>query len=124
MRLTRRRFGATGASLLTAALAAPSIAQPVSTLRYIPISDLTGIDPIWTTSTAVRNHGYLVYDTLFGTDASYAVQPQMAQGSETTQDGRMVTIRLREGLRFHDKSPVLARDCVASAGVPRTGSAR
>lgn len=115
MRLTRRRLAVTGgASLLTAALAAPSAAQPASTLRYIPISDLTGIDPIWTTSTAVRNHGYLVYDTLFGTDANYAVQPQMAQGSEVSADGQTVTIWLRDGLRFHDKSPVLARDCVAS----------
>ena len=114
MRLTRRRFAGTGASLLTAALATPSIAQPANTLRYIPISDLTGIDPIWTTSTAVRNHGYLVYDTLFGTDANYAVQPQMARGSEVTNAGRTVTIRLRDGLRFHDESPVLARDCVAS----------
>ncbi len=115
MRLTRRRLAAAGGvSLLTAALAAPSVAQPTTTLRYIPISDLTGIDPIWTTSTAVRNHGYLVYDTLFGTDAAYAVQPQMAQGSEVTAAGRSVTIRLRDGLRFHDNSPVLARDCVAS----------
>ena len=31
-------------------------------MKFIPVSDLTGIDPIWTTSTAVRNHGYLVYD--------------------------------------------------------------
>lgn len=95
-------------------LSAPAIAQPAKTLRFLPVSDLTGIDPIWTTSTAVRNHGYLVYDTLFGTDAQFNVRPQMAEGAETSPDGLTVTIKLREGLKFHDGSPVLARDCVQS----------
>lgn len=44
MNLTCRSLGALGASLLTASLARPPIAQPTSTLRYMPISDLTGID--------------------------------------------------------------------------------
>ena len=38
----------------------------------------------------------------------------MAEGHTVEEDGRRVTIRLREGLRFHDGEPVRARDCVAS----------
>jgi len=34
-------------------------------------------DPIWTTAYITRNHGYLVYDTLFGTDDTLQIRPQM-----------------------------------------------
>ena len=114
MLMTRRMAVSGIASLMTSGLPLPAIAQRSSTLRYIPVADLTSIDPIWTTSTPVRNHGYLVYDTLFGTDSAYKVRPQMAEGAEVSSDGLVTTIRLREGLRFHDNEPVLARDCVAS----------
>lgn len=114
MKITRRLVTSGAASLFTTGLAMPAIAQRLSTLNYIPVVDLTSIDPIWTTLTSVRNHGYLVYDTLFGTDANYVVRPQMAEGAEVSPDGLVTTIRLRQGLRFHDNEPVLARDCVAS----------
>ena len=112
MTLNRREL-LTGGSALAASttLATPALAQ---TAKFIPVSDLTGIDPIWTTSTAVRNHAYLVYDTLFGTDAEFNAQPQMAEGHETSADGLTVTIKLRDGLKWHDGAPVLARDCAQS----------
>ena len=63
---------------------------------------------------STRNHGYLVYDTLYGMDQDLAVRPQMAAGHVIEDDGRRWVITLREGLRFHDGSPVLARDVVPS----------
>ena len=107
------RRAALGA-LAGAALARPALAQTTPALRFIPATDLAALDPIWTTGYVVRNHGYMVYDTLFATDAAFRIRPQMAEGIDTTDDGRTATIRLREGLRFHDGAPVLARDCVAS----------
>jgi peptide/nickel transport system substrate-binding protein len=56
----------------------------------------------------------LVFDTLYGTDAQYRVQPQMVEGAVTENDGREWRLTLRDGLRFHDGTPVLARDVVAS----------
>ena len=105
-------------TLLAAAagLAAPHIgrAQDLQTLRFIPQSDLAVLDPIWTQGYVTRNHGLMVFDTLYGTDGQYRPQPQMLDGHETDADGLTWTLRLRDGLRFHDDSPVLARDCVAS----------
>lgn len=114
MLITRRMVASGVASLVATNVSLPAVAQRTSTLKYIPVTDLTSIDPIWTTSTAVRNHGYLVFDTLFGTDTAYNVRPQMAEGAEVSSDGLVTTIRLRQGLRFHDGEPVLSRDCVAS----------
>ena len=110
--MRRRTFLAAGA----AALAAPAVgrAQGARVLRMVPQANVTSIDPIWTTAIVTRNHAYVIYDTLFGLDAELRPRPQMAAGLKVEQDGRRVTIPLRAGLRFHDGTPVLARDCVAS----------
>jgi len=77
-------------------------------------SDLKILDPIWTTAYIVRNHGYMIYDTLFATDANGEVKPQMVDKYEMSADKRTYTFTLREGLAWHDGQPVAAEDCVAS----------
>ena len=111
--MKRRTFLAASA---TAALAAPRIghAQGAKVLKFIPQSDLAVLDPIWTTAYVTRNHAYMVFDTLFSTNAKFEAVPQMAEGFTTENDGKLVTIKLRDGLMFHDGQKVLARDCVAS----------
>ena len=110
--MDRRSFLAASA----VALAAPRIgrAEGASTLRFIPQADLAVLDPIWTAAYVTRNHGYLVFDTLFGLDAQFKAQPQMAEGAATEDQGKTWRVTLRDGLKFHDSTPVLARDCVAS----------
>ena len=100
----------------TAALAAPPIAtaQGRNVFRVVPEGDLPVLDPVWTTATNARNHGYLVFDTLWGQDASYAMQPQMVAGQVVENDGKQWTVTLRDGLKFHDGEPVRARDVVPS----------
>ncbi len=100
----------------TAGLAAPALvrAQSATTLRFVPQADLASLDPIWTTAYQTRDHAFLVFDTLFGQDGGYRAQPQMLAGFTTAPDGLAWTLTLRDGLRFHDGTPVLARDCVAS----------
>ena len=56
----------------------------------------------------------MVFDTLFGIDEHFIVQPRMADGYVIEDDGKRWIITLREGLRFHDGEPVLARDVVPS----------
>jgi peptide/nickel transport system substrate-binding protein len=99
-----------------AALAAPSIvrAEAQSTLTFVPHADLASLDPVWTTADITRNFSLAVYDTLYGFDADFAVQPQMVAGESTSDDGKQWDLTLRDGLKFHDGSPVLARDCVAT----------
>ena len=114
MSTTRRAVLAAGAVALAAPLARPAIAQPARVLRFIPEGDVAVLDPIWTTATVTRNHGYLVFDTLYGQDAQFRIQPQMVAGHTTEQDGRLWRLTLREGLRFHDGEPVRAQDVVPS----------
>jgi peptide/nickel transport system substrate-binding protein len=108
----RRTFLAAGA----ATLAAPALvrAEATTTLRFIPQADLTALDPVWTSVYVTRNHAYLVFDTLYGQDSAYRIQPQMVEGHTVADDGRLWRLTLRPGLLFHDNTPVLARDAVAS----------
>ena len=94
-------------------LARPNIARAAGAkvLRFVPQADLAVLDPVWTTAYVTRNHGMAVFDTLFGTDSKFQPQPQMADGVQTGKEWRLT---LRDGLKFHDGTPVLARDCVAS----------
>jgi peptide/nickel transport system substrate-binding protein len=112
----KRRDFLAGGMAGAAALAAPTLARAsaASTLKFIPQADLVVLDPIWTTATVTRNHAFLVFDTLFGHDGAFKAQPQMAAGATSENGGKLWTIMLRDGLAFHDKTPVLARDCVAS----------
>lgn len=99
-----------------AGLAAPAFAQNprARTLRFVPQANLTSLDPIWTTAAVTENHGWTVFDTLYGMTDDLKVAPQMAEGHSVSDDGLTWLIKLREGLRFHDGEPVLARDCAAS----------
>ena len=65
--------------LAACALAVPvaAAAQQPKTLRVVMHSDLKILDPIWTTAFIVRNHGYMIYDTLFALDGNLQIKPQM-----------------------------------------------
>jgi peptide/nickel transport system substrate-binding protein len=99
-----------------AALAAPRIARAEAqkVMRFIPQADLASLDPVWTTADVTRNHAFLVFDTLYGLDNQYQAHPQMAAGHTIGADELQWDITLRDGLKFHDNTPVLAKDCVAS----------
>jgi peptide/nickel transport system substrate-binding protein len=98
-----------------AALALPSIAraEATTTLKFIPYADLALLDPL-VSAFVTRNHAMMVYDTLFALDEAGVAQPQMLEGFSVEPDGKTWTLTLRDGLMFHDGTPVLARDAVAS----------
>jgi peptide/nickel transport system substrate-binding protein len=113
--MKRRQFLAASA----AALALPSVARSEknSVLKYVPIGDLPTVDPIVSVDGETRNHGFMVFDTLYGqagAEQGFAARPQMVAGHTIENDGRTWRLSLRDGLVFHDGSKVLARDCVAS----------
>lgn len=113
----RRRHllaAATAAALPARAALGQGTAGAARVLKFVPQADLAVLDPIVTTAYVTRHHGYAVWDTLYGFTQDYTAEPQMAEGHSVEDEGRRVTIRLREGLKFHDGAPVRAVDCVAS----------
>ena len=101
------------AAAVAGAVSVPALADN-STFRAVVHADLKNIDPIWTTAYISRNHGYMVWDTLFASDEKFEIQPQMAESATVSEDGKTYTIKLRPGLKWHDGSPVTPDDCIAS----------
>jgi peptide/nickel transport system substrate-binding protein len=56
----------------------------------------------------------MLYETLYTRDVALNPHPHMLDGHLVEDDGKRWTMKLREGQWFHDGTPVLARDCVAS----------
>jgi peptide/nickel transport system substrate-binding protein len=108
-----RRRGFIGAA---AGLAAAHIARAdaTDTLTFVPVSDLTGIDPFWSATDITTHHVGLVFETLFAMDATLTPQPHMIDGYTIEDDGKRWRLTLRDGLRFHDGEKVRADDAVAS----------
>ncbi|PRY62780.1 peptide/nickel transport system substrate-binding protein [Vreelandella songnenensis] len=88
-------------------------AQAETTVNAVMHSALRALDPVSSSATIARNHGYMIYDTLIGLDADLNPQPQMADW-DISDDGLTYTFTLREGLTWHDGTPVTAADCIAS----------
>ena len=105
------------ATLVAAAsVAGLMAAAPVSaqTLKVVMHSDVKILDPIWTTAYSQRNHGYMVWDTLFAMDEKFEVKPQMVDKYDVSADKLTWTFTLRDGLEWTNGTPVTAEDCVAS----------
>jgi peptide/nickel transport system substrate-binding protein len=111
------RRSAIVSKLALSAVALTALASPVlaagKTITAVMHSDLRIIDPLFTTAYIVRDHGYMVYDTLLATDSNFKIQPQMADW-KVSDDKLTYTFTLRDGLKWHDGTPVTAEDCVAS----------
>ena len=114
---SKARFGPVRRALLgAAALGVLAAAAPVEaqTLRVVKHSALRVLDPIMTTAYMSRNHGYMIFDTLFALDQSMTPQPQMVDSWTVSDDGLVYRFTLRDGLKFHDGSPVTGDDVAAS----------
>jgi peptide/nickel transport system substrate-binding protein len=64
----------------------------IKTLRFIMRNDLRVLDPMWTTAYVTRNHGYMVFDTLFALDAKFRPQPQMVGDYSISPDELVYTM--------------------------------
>ena len=116
--LSRRHFLAFSASLV----AAPRLAfgqgsgdgSAKRILRFVPAADLSVLDPITASANITRDHAFLVFDTLYGSNAELEPSLQMLGAEDVSADGLKWTLTLRDGLKFHDGTPVRAEDCVTS----------
>ena len=108
MRLSLRFAAAALATMLAAPLAS------AQTLKVVMHADLKVLDPVFSGAYVVRDYGYMVYDTLFAMDEKFEIKPQMVESWTTSDDGLTWTLKLREGLEFHDGAPVTSEDCIAS----------
>src|SRR5215475_11197150 len=95
-RANLKRWGAAAvAAVLAAAICNEPVCAEQKTLRVVMESDLKSFDPVWSGAYIVRNHGYLIYDTLFALDDKFQPKPQMLESWSTSDDRKTWTFTLR-----------------------------
>jgi len=91
---------AIGSALL---VALPAFAQ--TTLRIGLAEDPDVLDPTLARTYVGRIVFASICDKLFDIDEKLGLVPQLALSHQISPDGKLVTIRLREGVKFHDGEP-------------------
>lgn len=103
---------------LSTFLFAPGIdrtaAQTGQRVLRVVSGDVTDLDPTQGSSRVSRVYAQMVFDTLFALDSTLTAKPMMVESFSVSDDGLTRRYVLRSGLRFHDGSPVTARDVTAS----------
>ncbi|MCG3421204.1 ABC transporter substrate-binding protein [Oceanobacillus jordanicus] len=77
-------------------------------------SDPDTLDWMSTGATATRDVGWHIFETLFTLDKDYQIKPMIAEDYKVSDDQKVYSITIREGVNFHDNSAVTAEDVVAS----------
>ena len=102
-------------SMLVVACFAPTLADAeTKTIKFIPETEPTILDPVVSVAAVTQQHGYMIYDQLYGMDSNGVPRPQMIENDDIDSTGRVHRMTLRTGLKFHDNTPVRAEDAVAS----------
>jgi peptide/nickel transport system substrate-binding protein len=76
--------------------------------------DIDNLDPHLATAFQTIDALELIYDSLTELDADLNVVPALATDWTYNEDGTELTMNLREGVTFHDGSPLTSADVVAS----------
>jgi peptide/nickel transport system substrate-binding protein len=111
---TRRTILATGAALTAAGLIRSREARASRVANLVLESEVVILDPHFTTAAITRTFGLHVFDTLFAMDGAGTIRPQMVEAWDVSADRLRWDFLLRDGLSWHDGTPVTAADCVQS----------
>src|SRR5258708_36689162 len=114
----RQLAGRTAPVLATAAAVllwtSGAVAQDKNVIRAVMQADVKVFDPIFNTADITSFHSMMVFDFLFAMDKDLQAQPQMVGAWSLSQDGLTYSFTLRDGLKWHDGTPVTAEDSVTS----------
>lgn len=113
MRLRKIAFVIMLLSLVVGAV--PGAAQDNGNILVMArAADATGLDPHTQTAFASFRLLELIYEPLVTLDGELNVVPALAESWEFNEDATQLTFHLREGVTFHDGSPMTSEDVKAS----------
>jgi peptide/nickel transport system substrate-binding protein len=84
-------------------------------LKIGNLGEPPSLDPHWGTQTITEVLANHLYEGLYTLDASYRPIPMLAEGlPQVSPDGLTYTIKLRQGIKFHNGKEMTSDDVVAS----------
>jgi peptide/nickel transport system substrate-binding protein len=83
-------------------------------LKVATIGEAPHLDEHQTTAGVVAEVTYPIYETLFTYDPTYQTIPQLVSEHTVSEDGKTHTMKLRQGVMFHNGEEMKAPDVIAS----------
>jgi peptide/nickel transport system substrate-binding protein len=120
MPLSRRSLGLGLVGVAaTAAVGGPAFAQATApkggVIRVATIGEPGPLDPTATTADLLSIITQHMFETLYTFDAQWQIRPLLADGMpQVSADSKQYRIKLRQGVKFQDGSPMTGDDVVAS----------
>ncbi|MDO5604143.1 MAG: ABC transporter substrate-binding protein [Paracoccus sp. (in: a-proteobacteria)] len=116
-----RRFVLAGAVALAALATTPALsaqeAQPGGTLVIASVQKPRHLNAAVQSGIATGVPAAQIFATLLRYGENFEPQPYLAESWEFSDDSRMLTLKLRDGARFHDGQPITAEDVIWSLNV-------
>lgn len=72
------------------------------------------MDPLMTTAVVTRDVTRHIYESLVTMNENYEVEPMLAESYDVSEDGKTITFKLRDGIKFHNGAEMTVEDVVAS----------
>jgi peptide/nickel transport system substrate-binding protein len=91
-----------------------SKAESGGTLKVAAQAQPDTLDPTVTTAEATRDPARLVFESLVTFNENYEVTPLLAESYDVSKDGKTITFKLRQGVKFHNGNEMKADDVIAS----------
>ncbi|MEO9338353.1 ABC transporter substrate-binding protein [Mesorhizobium sp. SB112] len=114
--LKKFTFAALGSAAILVGAYSPAFAQERGgVINVATIGELNTLDPTVATGDLLGMVTQHFFETLYTFDANWNVTPLLAaEVPEVSEGGKVHTIKLREGVTFHDGSKMTSEDVVAS----------
>lgn len=109
----------TGTSVATPTVAAtftPPAGDPRfgGTLRIASVGSIQSFDPLWTTASSTGNVSNTILEPLMAQKRDLSHGTALADSWEISDDGLTWTWKIREGVRFHDGTPLTTKEVVGT----------
>jgi peptide/nickel transport system substrate-binding protein len=92
----------------------PASGTPGGTLKIATIGEAPHLDEHQSTAEIIALIGYCAYEGLFTYDATYQAIPELVAEHTVSEDGLTHTMKLRQGVKFHNGDELKAADAIAS----------
>lgn len=89
-------------------------AKAGGTIRAAIDGDPQMFDVMYNGRTLTTLVGWNIFEALFAVDAKFQPQPMLAKSYTVSKNGRVYTIALRDGVKFHNGQPFTSADAKAS----------